>query len=82
MPIPQFHRTPKMRKRQMRRTASAQESFGVQDAEVEIDDAASSAETLIDAEDCALLQTDETAASTPSNEEVPALLSSWPPLPK
>lgn len=79
MPIPQFHRTPKTRKRRTRRSASVHENFGVQNSDVDIDEGPSSADELIDAEDCALLQPNQGDASQPSNEEVPALLSSWPP---
>jgi len=63
MPIPQFHRTPKTRKRRARRTAAGQ------DAETEIiaaNDPLTGAP--LDAED-----------PPPSSEELPALLSGWPP---
>jgi hypothetical protein len=79
MPIPQFHRTPKTRRRRTHRAASVQENFDVQNTEVDIDEGASSADELIDAEDCALLQPEDRENSPPSSEEVPALLSSWPP---
>ena len=63
MPIPQFHRTPKPRKRRARPTAVAQ------DAEAEI---IAANEPLTgdppDAED-----------PPPPSEELPALLSGWPP---
>ena len=79
MPIPQFHRTPKTRKRRTRRSATVQEHFDVPNSHAETDEGPSSVDELIDAEDCALLQPDQGDASPPSSEEVPALLSSWPP---
>jgi len=63
MPIPQFHRTPKTRKRRASRTAVGQ------DAETEIIDANDPLTGApLDAED-----------PPPSSEELPALLSGWPP---
>jgi len=83
MPIPQFHRTPKMRKRRMRRAPPAQESFDVEEMNVEhaiVDGKPSSAQATELDENCALLErgsANDEAISPP--DEVPALLSWWPP---
>jgi hypothetical protein len=84
MPIPQFHRTPKTRKRRTRRAPPAQERFDVQDMELENTainaEAASSVQAMELDENCALVQrgsANDDVASPP--DEVPALLSGWPP---
>jgi hypothetical protein len=79
MPIPQFHRTLKMRKRRARRDTSVQEGLDVQDSEAEAFERASSSDKLIGGEDCALLQAENADDFPPPREEVPALLSWWPP---
>ena len=78
MPIPQFHRTPKTRKRRTRREPPAQDRFEAEDTAV-AEELSSAQVTELD-DDCALLQggsaNDEVASPT---DEVPALVSSWPP---
>ena len=83
MPIPQFHRTPKTRKRRTRRAPPEQERFDMHDVELgntPIDAKTSSAQAMELDENCALVQrgsaNDEVAAPP---DEVPALLSGWPP---
>ena len=63
MPIPQFHRTPKTRKRRARRTAIGPDS----EAEIIAANEPLTGDSL-DAED-----------SPPPSDELPALLSGWPP---
>ncbi len=65
MPIPQFHRTPKTRKRKSRRTPASDARADPPVQAIKLDD------------NCALL---EASANDPalSEEEVPALLASWP----
>ena len=81
MPIPQFHRTPKTRKRRTRRAPLVQERFAVEEMDVghtAAEEAPSQAMELD--ENCALLQrgsANDEIASPP--DEVPALLSWWPP---
>ncbi len=84
MPIPQFHRTPKTRKRRTRRAPPAQERFDVQDMELgntAINAAAASSVQAVELdENCALVQRgsgNDEVASPP--DEVPALLSGWRP---
>jgi hypothetical protein len=83
MPIPQFHRTPKTRKRRTRRAPPAQERFDVNEMELgntAIDAEASPVQAMELDENCALVQrgsANDEVASPP--EEVPALLSGWPP---
>jgi hypothetical protein len=80
MPIPQFHRTPKTRKRRTRRGLAAPENFDAQDVELEIDVEHESPAALGDDENCALLQSGDAGDRDPARpEEVPALLSGWPP---
>ena len=80
MPIPQFHRTPKTHKRRTRRGSTAPDHFAAQDTEVEIDAEHELPTTLGDDENCALLQPGDADERDPAPpEEVPALLSSWPP---
>ena len=80
MPIPQFHRTPKTRKRRTRRAPPAQERFDVNDIALENAAEALSVQAIELDENCALLQrgsANDEVASPP--DEVPALLSGWPP---
>ena len=80
MPIPQFHRTPKTRKRRTRRAPPAQERFDVNDIALENDAEALSVQAIELDENCALLQrgsANDEVASPP--DEVPALLSGRPP---
>ncbi|HEY2819217.1 MAG TPA: hypothetical protein VGN65_10005 [Casimicrobiaceae bacterium] len=80
MPIPQFHRTPKTRKRRTRGGLTAPENFDAQDTEFEIDAEHESPATLGDDENCALLQPGDAGDRDPAPpDEVPALLSWWPP---
>jgi len=80
MPIPQFHRTPKMRKRRTRRGSMAPEIFDAPDAEAEVDAENESPAALGDGENCALLQPGAADDRNPAPPEgVPALLSWWPP---
>jgi hypothetical protein len=83
MPIPQFHRTPKTRKRRIRRAPPTQERFDVQELEVEntvIHEGASTGKAMELDANCALVQrgsaNDEAISPL---DDVPALLSSWPP---
>jgi len=79
MPIPQFHRTPKTRKRRTRRAPPAQERFDVNDIALENAAEALSVQAMELDENCALLQrgsANDEVASPP--DEVPALLSGWP----
>ncbi len=79
MPIPQFHRTPKTRKRRTRRAPPAHERFDVNDIALENDAEALSVQAMELDENCALLQrgsANDEVASPP--DEVPALLSGWP----
>jgi hypothetical protein len=82
MPIPQFHRTPKTRKRRTRRAPLVQERFDVHDMALEntaIEPEPSVQATELD-ENCALLQRDSANDEVASpSDEVPALLSGWPP---
>jgi hypothetical protein len=78
MPIPQFHRTPKTRRRRTRHASFPQETADVQDLEPKL----TATDTLApiaprDAHDTPVEPTD--SADAPPSEEVPALLSSWPP---
>ena len=80
MPIPQFHRTPKTRKRRVRRAPPAQERFDVEEMDVEHTMVEEPSQTMELDENCALLQrgsANDEIASPP--DEVPALLSWWPP---
>jgi hypothetical protein len=81
MPIPQFHRTPKTRKRRTRRAPPVQERFDVEEMDVEHTTAEEEPLQAMELdENCALLQSDsanDEIASPP--DEVPALLSWWPP---
>ena len=80
MPIPQSHRTPKTRKRRTRRAPPAQERFDVNDIALENAAEALSVQAMELDENCALLQrgsANDEVASPP--DEVPALLSGWPP---
>jgi hypothetical protein len=80
MPIPQFHRTPKTRKRRTRRGLTTPENFDAQEMALEVDAAQESPATLVDDENCALLQRADADDRDPGHpEEVPALLSWWPP---
>ena len=63
MPIPQFHRTPKTRKRRARRTAVGPDS----ETEIIAANEPLTGDSL-DAED-----------PPPPSDELPALLSGWPP---
>jgi len=79
MPIPQFHRTPKTRKRRMRRGTMAPEPFDAPDAQIDIDAEARAPATSGDGENCALLQPGDVDDCHPASpEEVPVLLSGWP----
>jgi hypothetical protein len=83
MPIPQFHRTPKTRKRRTRRAPPVQERFDVEEMDAEhttVEEVPSVPQAMELDESCALLQRDsanDEVATAP--DEVPALLSSWPP---
>ena len=82
MPIPQFHRTPKMRRRRTRPSALTQERFGAPQSDTTFaseSDMAPRQNADAD-ENCALLQPgDSDDSPLPMSEEVPALLSWWPP---
>jgi len=81
MPIPQFHRTPKTRKRRTRRAPLVQERFDVEEMDIEHTTAEEETSQAMELDkNCALLQRDsanDEVASPP--DEVPALLSWWPP---
>jgi len=83
MPIPQFHRTPKTRKRRMRRAPLTQERLDMHDTPLEdttIEAEPLTAQAMELDENCALLQrgsANDEVASPP--DEVPALLSGRPP---
>ena len=80
MPIPQFHRTPKTRKRRTRGGLTTHENFDAQEMALQIDAEHESPATLGDDENCALLQPGDANDRDPARpEEVPALLSWWPP---
>ena len=81
MPIPQFHRTPKTRKRRTRRAPLVQERFDVEEMDIEHTTAEEEPSQAMELDkNSALLQRDsanDEVASPP--DEVPALLSWWPP---
>ena len=80
MPIPQFHRTPKTRKRRTRRAPPAQERFDVNDIALENAAEASPVQAMELDANSALVQrgsANDEVVSPP--DEVPALLSGWPP---
>jgi len=81
MPIPQFHRTPKTRKRRTRRAPLVQERFDVEEMDIEHTTAEEEPSQAMELDkNCALLQRDsanDEVASPP--DEVAALLSWWPP---
>lgn len=83
MPIPQFHRTPKTRKRRTRRSRSVPEFFDPQDmkAEVVAENGPAAPSPRDDAGEAGALphSVDADDPPPPSAEEVPALLSTWPP---
>ena len=83
MPIPQFHRTPKTRKRRMRRAPLTQERLDMHDTPLEdttIEAEPSSAQATELDENCALLERGSANDEAISpRDEVPALLSGWPP---
>ena len=73
MPIPQFHRTPKTRKRRARRSAFAHDAEAKDFAVNEPFDG-----EALDSGDGAQIRLGD-AEDSPPSEELPALLSGWPP---
>ena len=74
MPIPQFHRTPKLRKRRARRSGLAHDT----EAELIAANEPLTGGPLAVDDDGAQIRSGD-AEDSPPSEEVPALLSGWPP---
>ena len=76
MPIPQFHRTPKTRKRRARRSTYAHD---VEGETIAVSGSLTGAPIYSDDDGELLRSGDAEDSPPPSEEEVPALLSGWPP---